>query len=115
MIVTDANSRIYWHLEGLESRQVPIHLFFNPCILNMTQGRIMDNKVFGLFIQGRNNLAADFARYYYTIECPSYVVWGLGLGYHIHELFRLDDGIRIQVFESDLDSNSGLSSSAYPS
>ncbi|MCI8509157.1 MAG: motility associated factor glycosyltransferase family protein [Lachnospiraceae bacterium] len=47
--------------------------------------------------------AADFARYYYTIECPSYVVWGLGLGYHIHELFRLDDGIRIQVFESNLD------------
>ncbi len=47
--------------------------------------------------------AADFARYYYTMGCPSYVVWGLGLGYHIHELFRLDDGICIQVFESDLD------------
>lgn len=47
--------------------------------------------------------AADFAEYYYTMECPSYVVWGLGLGYHIHELFRLDDGIRIQVFENDLD------------
>lgn len=47
--------------------------------------------------------AADFAGYYYTMECPSYVVWGLGLGYHIHELFRLDDGIRIQVFENDLD------------
>ncbi len=47
--------------------------------------------------------AAAFARYYYTMECSSYLVWGLGLGYHIHELFRLDDGICVQVFESDLD------------
>lgn len=47
--------------------------------------------------------ATAFARYYYTVESSSYLVWGLGLGYHIHELFRLDDGIRVQVFESDLD------------
>lgn len=31
------------------------------------------------------------------------MIWGLGLGYHIKEMFRLDDGIRIQVFENDLD------------
>lgn len=47
--------------------------------------------------------AAAFADYYYDEESDSYVIWGLGLGYHIKEMFRLDDGIRIQVFENDLD------------
>lgn len=47
--------------------------------------------------------AASFARYYYSMTCASYIVWGLGLGYHIRELFRLDDGISVHVFESDLD------------
>jgi hypothetical protein len=47
--------------------------------------------------------AAVFADYYYDEESDSYVIWGLGLGYHIKEMFRLDDGIRIQVFENDLD------------
>lgn len=47
--------------------------------------------------------AAAFADYYYDKESDSYVIWGLGLGYHIKEMFRLDDGIRIQVFENDLD------------
>ena len=47
--------------------------------------------------------AVTFANYYYDKACDSYVIWGLGLGYHIKEMFRLDDGIRIQVFENDLD------------
>lgn len=47
--------------------------------------------------------AAAFADYYYDEERDSYVIWGLGLGYHIKEMFQLDDGIRIQVFENDLD------------
>lgn len=47
--------------------------------------------------------AAEFARYYYQPGCEDYVIWGLGLGYHIRELWRLDDGIQITIFESDMD------------
>lgn len=47
--------------------------------------------------------AMDFAKYYYDIEQDSYLIWGLGLIYHIREMFLLDNGITIRVFESDLD------------
>lgn len=47
--------------------------------------------------------AADFAKYYYNIEQDTYLIWGLGLIYHIVEMFRIDKGIAIRVFESDLD------------
>ncbi|MCM1499672.1 MAG: DUF115 domain-containing protein [Clostridium sp.] len=47
--------------------------------------------------------AMSFARYYYSPDCGSYVMWGLGLSYHIRGMFSLDDGISVQVFESDLD------------
>lgn len=47
--------------------------------------------------------AAEFARYYYNTGSDSYVVWGLGLGYHIRELLSLDSGISLSVYESDLD------------
>lgn len=47
--------------------------------------------------------AMEFARYYYNPNAENYVIWGLGLGYHVTELLRLDDGISVQVFESDLD------------
>lgn len=47
--------------------------------------------------------AVDFAAYYYDIEQDTYLLWGLGLGYHIREMFRIDNGITMQVFENDLD------------
>lgn len=47
--------------------------------------------------------AVDFANYYYDICSDRYVIWGLGLGYHVRELYRLDTGISMQVFESDMD------------
>lgn len=47
--------------------------------------------------------AVDFARYYYNPDCGEYVVWGLGLGYHIQELLKQDDGIQLTVYESDMD------------
>ncbi len=47
--------------------------------------------------------AADFARYYYSPGSEAYVVWGLGLGYHIQELLKLDDGITLMIYESDMD------------
>ena len=47
--------------------------------------------------------AVTFARYYYDIACDHYILWGLGLGYHARELLMLDDGIRLKIFESDMD------------
>lgn len=47
--------------------------------------------------------AAEFARYYYNTGSDSYVVWGLGLGYHVREMMFLDSGISLSVYESDLD------------
>lgn len=47
--------------------------------------------------------AKTFARYYYNINNENYLIWGLGLGYHIKALFELDDGINVSVYESDLD------------
>lgn len=47
--------------------------------------------------------AADFARYYYSPGCEEYVIWGLGLGYHIQEMLKIDDGIALTIYESDMD------------
>ena len=47
--------------------------------------------------------AMDFAKYYYDIEQDTYLIWGLGLAYHVKEMFRIDNGITMKVFESDLD------------
>lgn len=47
--------------------------------------------------------AVDFAKYYYDMGQDSYLLWGLGLGYHIREMLRIDNGITMTVFESDLD------------
>ena len=47
--------------------------------------------------------ASDFARYYYQPGCEDYVIWGLGLGYHVREMLRLDDGIQLTIYESDMD------------
>lgn len=43
-----------------------------------------------------------FANQYYSIEQSHYVVFGLGLGYHIKAFCELDDGIYIDIIEPDL-------------
>lgn len=47
--------------------------------------------------------AMEFAGYYYNPNYEEYVIWGLGLGYHIRELIRRDDGIQLTVYENDMD------------
>ncbi|MCM1180952.1 MAG: DUF115 domain-containing protein [Clostridium sp.] len=47
--------------------------------------------------------AADFARYYYRAGSEKYIIWGLGLGYHVRELLLMDEGVALKVYESDLD------------
>lgn len=47
--------------------------------------------------------AAELARYQYHRKCSDYLVWGLGLGYHVKELWRIDPGIGLSIVEPDLD------------
>lgn len=47
--------------------------------------------------------ANDFARYYYDEDASAYMIWGLGLAYHICALAKQDEGAMITVFESDMD------------
>ena len=47
--------------------------------------------------------AISFARYYYHPGSDAYVIWGLGLGYHVREMMALDDDITLTVYESNLD------------
>lgn len=46
--------------------------------------------------------AWQFANWYYRPEEKKYVVYGLGLGYHIEALMNLDESIHVRVFEQDI-------------
>ncbi len=43
-----------------------------------------------------------FAEQYYSTDYDHYVVFGLGLGYHIQALLELDDGISVTIVEPDI-------------
>lgn len=44
-----------------------------------------------------------FAREYYSTDYSRYIIFGLGLGYHIDALLNLDDGIEIEIIEPDME------------
>ncbi|BCN32546.1 motility associated factor glycosyltransferase family protein [Anaeromicropila herbilytica] len=46
--------------------------------------------------------AAMLARDWYKEEKDNYLIYGLGLGYHIKELYELDSMVSVTVYESDL-------------
>lgn len=46
--------------------------------------------------------ASELAREWFDDESTDYIIYGLGLGYHISELLELDDKITICVYESDI-------------
>ncbi|MDO5154445.1 MAG: DUF115 domain-containing protein [Eubacteriales bacterium] len=46
--------------------------------------------------------AEIFARQYYSQEFSHYVVYGFGLGYHIQAMLEIDDGLYIDIVESDI-------------
>lgn len=48
------------------------------------------------------NEAFLLAKSWYDFEKDMYIVYGLGLGYHIIQLANLDDNISIEVYESDI-------------
>ena len=48
------------------------------------------------------NESFTLAQSWYSEEKSEYIIYGLGLGYHVKELFELDDYISIEVYESDI-------------
>lgn len=48
------------------------------------------------------NEAFILANSWYSLDKDKYIVYGLGLGYHITQLASLDDNITIEVYESDM-------------
>ena len=57
------------------------------------------------YFHSNNNPALEgniFAEQYYSLDCSHYVVFGLGLGYHIKALLNMDDGLYIDIVEPDL-------------
>ncbi|MBE5943482.1 MAG: motility associated factor glycosyltransferase family protein [Lachnospiraceae bacterium] len=47
--------------------------------------------------------ARDFAKHYFDVTADSYTVLGLGLGYHIEELCKLDEGVTVHIYESSIE------------
>ena len=46
---------------------------------------------------------ADYlAESWYSPEKINYIIYGLGLGYHVFEMASIDEGINVEVYESDL-------------
>lgn len=48
------------------------------------------------------NAAANFATYNYDINVEEYIIYGLGLAYHVEELEKKNRSARIVVYESDI-------------
>lgn len=46
--------------------------------------------------------AGVLAREWFSDDISDYIIYGLGLGYHITELMELDESITINVYESDI-------------
>ncbi|MDD3172595.1 MAG: DUF115 domain-containing protein [Herbinix sp.] len=61
------------------------------------------NGKYYLHSNGRiSEVACALANSWYNENVVSYMVYGLGLGYHIKELSEIDDNINIEVYESDI-------------
>lgn len=61
-----------------------------------------NNSQFYFHTNGRVNAEAFMlARLWYTKEAKSYIIYGLGFGYHIEELLQLDEQADITVYEAD--------------
>ncbi|MGB8454206.1 MAG: 6-hydroxymethylpterin diphosphokinase MptE-like protein [Anaerocolumna sp.] len=62
-----------------------------------------DNKKYYFHSNNRpDHEAMLLAHSWYEEDKRTYIVYGLGLGYHIYELYAMDNNVVIEVYESDL-------------
>lgn len=69
--------------------------------MTLTVGIANDKRYFHSNVNVWNE-AFILAKSWYDISKTKYIIYGLGLGYHISELFSLDEFIDIEVYESDI-------------
>lgn len=100
------NKELTWILKKqnktLEDLSKEYHIEYTSCGLKTLSVDVY-NKTFYLH-SNKNAISEAFtlAISWYQEEKSEYIVYGLGLGYHIAELAELDNGIRIDVYESDI-------------
>jgi hypothetical protein len=90
------------HEKTLDELQHEYHVEYTSCGLK-TLSFDMGNTVMYMH-SNRNAISEAFAlaHSWYEEDKTEYIVYGLGLGYHIKELGEIDTSIIIHVFESDI-------------
>lgn len=104
------------NLEGLKKRdiflanQIQQYEFKGNCAIEPTSSGLLTMNVTDetgtYYFHSNVNPVVEgkiFAEQYYSLEHSHYVVFGLGLGYHVRELNVLDDGIYIDIIEPDME------------
>ncbi len=108
-------NQVYQNLEGirkqdttlskkLETLIIPQEYMVEPTSSGLLTLQVADTTGVYYFHSNNNPVLEGkiFAEQYYSIDCDSYIVFGLGLGYHIKALLDLDDGITIDIIEPDI-------------
>lgn len=87
----------------LETLLIPQEYMVEPTSSGLLTLQVTDTTG-AYYFHSNNNPVLEgkmFAEQYYSIDSDSYIVFGLGLGYHIKALLDLDDGITIDIIEPD--------------
>lgn len=88
----------------LENLVIPQEYVVEPTSSGLLTLRITDYTG-AYYFHSNNNPVLEgkiFADQYYSIDSDSYIVFGLGLGYHIKAMLDLDDGLTIDIIEPDI-------------
>lgn len=104
------------NLEGLAAKDkeladnIRIHSLGESCVVEPTSSGLLTMAVTDdtgtYYFHSNVNPVTEgriFAEEYYSIDHSHYVVFGLGLGYHIRALLALDDGIYVDIIEPDME------------
>lgn len=65
---------------------------------------LMNNQERPFYLHSNSNVyheASTLAASWYKGDKDIFIIYGLGLGYHIEEMLELDESIRVEVYESD--------------
>lgn len=106
LVMKERDSKLASDIEAMPN---PIELFdhgymieYTSCGLMTLAIENMDNKFYMHSNNRIHNEAFSLASSWYSDEKTEYIIYGLGLGYHIEALSEIDSNIIIKVYESDL-------------
>ena len=94
------NGDLYNKVAGIKSELAPEYTSSGHLTLCVSQGSK------SLYLHSNANPVTEarvFANEYYSVDCDRYVIFGLGLAYHIKAFLKKDDGISIDIIEPRMD------------